>query len=182
MLGSWIERIDQISEKYTDEFSKLSTEELNWKPGEHSWSIGQCMDHIITTNKQYFVIFEKLNNGTYKKHWVASIPFIPLWFGGIILKSVKPETIHKKMKTFQVFEPSGNIIDKNVISRFEINQIKLKSYLTETSSSKYKEIVSSPVNQVIVYPLSKAIEIIIAHEERHFLQAQKVKEFMKTST
>jgi hypothetical protein len=28
-------------------FGQLSAEQINWKPGEGEWSIGQCFDHLI---------------------------------------------------------------------------------------------------------------------------------------
>src|ERR1700758_3359195 len=29
----------------------LSVPALNWQPDPHSWSIGQCMDHLVRTNE-----------------------------------------------------------------------------------------------------------------------------------
>ncbi|MEJ7615904.1 MAG: DinB family protein [Pyrinomonadaceae bacterium] len=45
----------------------LSARQLNWKPSPEQWSIGQCLDHLMNTNKQYFPLIEKLVAGAAKK-------------------------------------------------------------------------------------------------------------------
>jgi len=178
MLATWIDRISVIKEKYINEFSGLTLVRLNWKVSEASWSISQCIDHVITTNERYFPIIEKINQGVYQRYWTSYIPFVPGLFGRMILNSVKPETIHRKNKTFPVFEPTVSQRDDTILTRFKANQIKLKAYLNEINPANYDNIISSPVNNFIVYPLHQAVEIIIAHEERHFLQAKRIKEAM----
>ena len=32
-------------------FGQLSAEQVNWKPSEAEWSIGQCLDHLIISNR-----------------------------------------------------------------------------------------------------------------------------------
>ena len=178
MVEIWADKIDNLTGKFNSEFSSLSSSQLNVKPNANSWSIGQCIDHLIVTNEQYFTIIERINKGVYKSHWVSKVPFIPGLFGSVILKSVSPETIAKKTKTFTVFEPSESAIRADILSRFTTMQLQLKAYLSEISPANYTKIISSPVSRSIVYSLKTAIEIIIAHEERHFLQAKSVKEFV----
>ena len=179
MLYTWTERINRTTDKFIEEFSTLDFKQLNFKLDKASWSIGQCIDHIIVTNELYFKIIEQINQGAYQTFWLGRVPFIPKLFGGIILKSVQPETIKKKQKTFPVFEPSQSEISADILSRFKMMQLQLKAYLSEISPSNYSRIISSPVASYVVYSLKDAIEIIIAHEERHFLQAQAVKKLIE---
>ena len=41
-------------------FGRLSAEQINWKPSEREWSIGQCFDHLIISNRPYVPIFEEI--------------------------------------------------------------------------------------------------------------------------
>ena len=34
-------------------FGHLTREQLNWKPAANSWSVAQCLDHLITINREY---------------------------------------------------------------------------------------------------------------------------------
>ena len=42
-------------------------------------------------------------------------------------------------------------------------------------------VIPSPANRYIVYKLRKAIEVIVAHEERHLNQAMEVKSLISLS-
>jgi len=182
MREHWINRLNEITEKYVNAFSGLNLEELNFKPNETTWSIAQCIDHVIVTNEQYFKIIEKVNTGNYQSHWMAKVPFLHGFFGKMILKSVGPETISRKSKTFQVFEPSKSALKANVLDRFKLMQLQLKAYISEINSDKYPKIISSPVSGYVVYSISTAIDIIIAHEERHFLQALNVRSLLNSDS
>ncbi len=35
----------------TEQFSGLSENQINWKPSEEKWSIGECIDHLVVTHK-----------------------------------------------------------------------------------------------------------------------------------
>ncbi len=178
MLEKWITNLDELTEQYLQTFSELTSEQLNIKPNENAWSVGQCIDHVIVTNEQYFRIIRQINEGAYQSHWMSKIPLMPKLFGKTILKSVSPETINKKSKTFKVFEPTTSEVKDDVLSRFNMMQLQLKSYISEVKPSNYSRIISSPVSDFVVYSLQTAFEIIIAHEGRHYLQALEVKELI----
>lgn len=171
---SWITTLEKNTADYLTTFGELSEEILNWKVNEDKWSIGQCIDHINVTNKQYFSVFDKVLEDNYKSHWMAKIPGVTNMFGNMIFNSVKPIT-EKKVKTFPVFEPTQSNIGINVIEEFKEIQNRLQQYFEKVDNlDAEKIIISSPVNKYIVYSLAKAIDIVVVHEQRHFNQAKKV--------
>jgi hypothetical protein len=44
-------------------FGQLSAEQINWKPGPDEWSIGQCFEHLIISNRQFLTIIEEIRQG-----------------------------------------------------------------------------------------------------------------------
>ena len=46
-----------ISDDARASFGSLSGEQLNWKPAADSWSVAQCLDHLIRTNEQFYPEF-----------------------------------------------------------------------------------------------------------------------------
>lgn len=44
-------------------FGRVSGKQVNWKPGENEWSIGQCFDHLIVSNRPFEPIFEEILAG-----------------------------------------------------------------------------------------------------------------------
>jgi len=121
-------------------------------------------------------VFENCMAQNYKSHWIAKIPGMTKWMGNMIFNSVDPKNV-KKVKTFAVFEPTQSNIDEKILQEFEENQDTLKTFIDNMEGLEISKIVvSSPVNPYIVYTLEKALEIIIAHEQRHFNQAKGVLE------
>lgn len=170
----WTNQIDIITNSFKKEFGNLTTEQLNWKPGQQSWSIAQNIDHLIIINESYYPIIGKIRKNKYNIPWLGKIGFIPDFFGKFILKSVQPDR-KKKMKTFPIWEPVKGIINTNIIDKFEKHQSELKRLITDCHDLLNKDtVISSPANRNIVYKLASGFDIIVAHEKRHFEQAQEV--------
>ena len=64
-----------VAEEAKRTFGPLSAEQINWKPGEAEWSIGQCFDHLIISNRPYFTIIEEKSDVTARivEDWLAGI-------------------------------------------------------------------------------------------------------------
>ena len=77
-LQPLLERIDAVTSAAKDEFCALSATQLNWKPHPESWSIGQCLDHLITTNNTYFPMLEQIAQGK-RKPTLCITPFSRCW-------------------------------------------------------------------------------------------------------
>jgi len=43
------------------QFSGLSESQINWKPSEERWSIGECIEHLVVTHKLYNSKSESFN-------------------------------------------------------------------------------------------------------------------------
>ena len=173
-ITDWSHRLNENLKKYESEFSSLLPEQLNWKPSPDSWSIGQCIDHIITTNSTYFPILRKVAQGNYNHRFLEKMPFLPAFFGNFLLKIVSPD-YQKKSKTAPVFTPSRSEVSEIILIELAKNHEELIFLLQQTEGLVHDEIIiTSPASKVIVYSLSKAVEIILAHELRHLEQAKRV--------
>jgi hypothetical protein len=50
MQERWTDQIDSITSDFKHSFGTLTIKELNWKPNQNTWSIGQNLDHLIVIN------------------------------------------------------------------------------------------------------------------------------------
>jgi hypothetical protein len=166
--------IDTITNIIESEFGDMTKEQLNQKPNPQAWSIAQILEHLIIINSTYFPIIHALNNGTYTIPFIGKLTFIPTLLGKALLKSMKGNR-RQKTKTFPIWEPSHSEIEADIIQRFRQHQEELKHMIVQCEHHiKAHAIISSPANKYLVYPLSMAIHIIIAHEYRHIEQAREV--------
>jgi putative NIF3 family GTP cyclohydrolase 1 type 2 len=173
-----IQNIDELTFRFNQEFAAFNANQLNWKPNQKTWSIGQIINHLITINQSYYPIFSQLVTGTYTVPFTGYIAFLVKLFGREILKSVQPVS-PKKVKTMPIWEPQISEISTDVLLEFENEQEKLKDWLLKCDEQISDDaVISSPANRFIVYKLSTCFEIIITHEERHLQQAMRLKELI----
>ncbi|RPI71065.1 MAG: hypothetical protein EHM47_11000, partial [Ignavibacteriales bacterium] len=73
------------SKKNAEEFIHLSYNQINWRPAESQWSIGECIEHLWRTNMKYIPVYEmyKAPEISNDKH-----EFKQTFIGRFILKSV----------------------------------------------------------------------------------------------
>jgi len=180
MISAALSELISAANVITDEtragFDGLTAQQLNWKPGADRWSVAQCFDHLVTANKAYFPIFEKILTGEKKNTFWESVPWVPGLLGGIVIKAVDPES-KRKVKAPRVFRPSSSNIDEGVIPRFFDQQNQVIRYMKATEDLNLERIIiSSPVTNLVTYSLMDAYRIIITHEKRHLRQAIRVSE------
>src|SRR5687768_9841401 len=82
--------IVSINSAVRSAFSGLTAAQLNWKPAPDSWSIAQCLHHMITADKQYMPRMEQKINEGRSKGLVANGPFKSGWFGKAFIRSMEP--------------------------------------------------------------------------------------------
>lgn len=166
--------LDRMTSEYEKEIDPLTSEQLNWKPNPNSWSVGQCVEHVIITNELYFSIFKKLLNGEKQFNFWEKVPFLPSFFGNFLIKTTQP-IINKKNKTLKVFEPSKSEIPDDILNSFFENQKILIDFVKRSDLVDHENtIVTSPATKVITYSLHDVCIILSGHEERHLNQARNV--------
>jgi len=166
--------LELITKKVQFEFKDLSAAQLNWKPSDTAWSIGQCLDHLIKTNRQYFPMLEAVSQGRQKKTIWERLPGLPGFWARMMLKSVHPAST-KKYKAPAIFKPITETIPATIVLDFVKHQQGLIRLISNTDLVPHPEtIVTSPVSPIITYSLHDCINIILLHEERHFRQAKRL--------
>ncbi len=173
-LNVVIAQLEQVSKSSKDEFGNLNYEQLNWKPHPKKWSVGQCLDHLIVTNKLYIEIFKKLLAGNREMNFFEKRGWLLDFWGKMVLKSTLPEPT-LKAKTMAPFEPAKSDIPDSIVEDFVEQNRDLAELIKQLDSFSHSEIViSSPVAKFITYTLKTACTVLGNHGERHFNQAKRV--------
>jgi hypothetical protein len=173
-LSGLIPTANAIIDEARVRFGDLTAQQLNWKPDSNEWSVAQCFDHLVTTNRAYLPIFEKVLSGEKKNTLWQSLPWLPTLWGRLLIGAVDPGS-KRKLQAPKVFRPSISRDDGTVIRRFLDQQNQVIRYMKATEDLNVEKIIiSSPVTNLITYSLIDAYRIIINHEKRHLLQAKRV--------
>lgn len=164
-----------LTDKIDKEFGELNFSQLNWKPSENQWSIGQCIDHLIVSNGKYLPILKEIEKGKHRLTlWEKYNPFTN--YTGKQMINTLGNNLHKKYKAPKLFIPSNSKINLNIITDFKKQQNELFELFQKLETKKYSQIiVTSPVASLITITLHDLIKLIIVHEKRHINQAIIVK-------
>lgn len=156
-------------------YSDLSFDQLNWKPSSKAWSIGQCIDHLITFNNQYLGQFEKVIDNAKAEGLYGNGYFHFGWMGPLFVNRIGPYSL-SKVKTAPVFEPASSDVQKSVFQEFQNNQLKYIAILDRAKSIDLtRPKIFSPVSGIVYFRLGNALHIITSHEARHLNQMRSVK-------
>jgi hypothetical protein len=165
----------QVAEDARANFGNLSSEQLNWKPSEKGWSIGQCFEHIIKTNAEFYPEFEKLATGTRKNSFFENYSPLSGVFGRFLIKAVSEDSKKAKAPSQRIVPPSD--IAADIIERFALHIEEVNRKVESCSSAdRHKTVVTSPFLAVFTYKLDDAYTVLVEHTKRHFRQAKRVTE------
>ncbi len=166
--------LEKITNDIRSTFGSLSDEQLNCKSAAESWSIAQCLDHLIKTN-------DGTKPGIDAKLAGAKNSFLESWspltgfFGGFLKKSLMSDKKKFKAPTKSIVPPSE--IEAGIVERFAENQNGLISRLDAIAELDWeKTVLTSPFMSIMTYRLRDGLDILVEHEKRHIRQAKRVME------
>ena len=174
-LPSLITAAESVANEAKDTFGRLTPAQLNWKPAAERWSVAQCFDHLLSSNRGYLPIIESVLAGRKQTFW-QSVPVLPGVWGKLLIKSLDPVK-GRKLKAPKNFQPARSDISGAVIDDFVGLQATIVEKMKATERLDLERIIiNSPVASVVTYSLMDAYRVIVVHEARHFQQAKRVTE------
>ncbi len=175
LLQKFLSEAPLLIETATKQFGGLSEKQINWKPSEEKWSIGECIDHLDVTHKLYSYqikglqpLIDDSSKGLFKfKHTFS---------GRMLLKYVDPDS-PKKVKTFKIFKPSMRQINTNIIRSFCEEVETMISFAEKLHGADLTKIkISSPVTKLLRMNVGDAFLTNLFHDKLHLNQAEKTKD------
>ena len=174
----WIEKqagaFEAMSGDITTEFASLPAAMADYKPDANTWSVNECFDHLIQSNRLYYPLFESLHDGSYRRGALSRIPLVSRWLGGLVGRVVAPDYKGRSRTSHRLF-PRQPTYGRNLADDLvEENQV-LISHIRRCAQQDLTRVVTSPINGMVAYSLRECIQILVDHEARHIGQARRVK-------
>ena len=174
---AWHERLRE-NLSVNDEAAKklvagLNEEQLNWQPAPGRWSVGQCLEHLCNTNEAYLpAIVEALR----EKPDAPVEQIVPGWFGGWFLRNfIEPSPQGKRVPAPSKIRPTARV-GLPVLERFLSGNQACRQLIQDARSKDVNRIrFWNPLVKGIRFTVGTGFGIIAAHERRHLLQAERVR-------
>jgi hypothetical protein len=174
-LTEIISEFDSVKNQIESRFGTLSPTELNWKPSESGWSIGQCIEHMILSKKFFLPVLDEVASGrktnTFWENWS------PLRALGTRLYFfyIKSDRTKVKAPTARIVPPSD--IKADVVERFRVQQEDIVARIRKISEDDAaRATLTSPFLGLVTYKFNDGLMILAEHDRRHIRQALRVLE------
>ena len=169
-----IDELESMDRRATALARGLGAAQLNWRVTEGSWSVGQCLQHLLSANEVYLPpIADSLENQP--RSPIQDIT--PGWFGRWFIRNYiepSPEsrraTAPRKIKPAERIEPSvlelflrSNDVARDLVRRaaaHDVNRIRFRN----------------PFVPLVRFTVGTGLQIISRHQHRHLLQAERVRQ------
>jgi hypothetical protein len=173
LLEKFLGEAPLLIDTANEQFSGLSEAQINWKPSEEKWSIGECLEHLVITHRLYNSKIKELQP-LFEDSGEGSLKFKHTFSGRMILKYVDPNSTTRS-KTFKVFKPSMRQINTNIIRSFCEEVEAMISFAEQLQGADLRKIkISSPVSKLLRMNVGDALLINLYHDKRHLNQAEKI--------
>lgn len=173
-LERFITTAEQIAGEVKETFGGLNAKQLNWKPSAEKWSVAQCLDHLIVSNKLEFPAIEDALKDGYRNPFWSKPPFFSKLCGNFLIGMVKPGN-NKRFKAPKSFRPAQSNIDAGIVDDFVANQEEVIRLFKMSECLDLDRVkIVSPIGSFFTYSLRDALLTIVLHERRHFQQAERV--------
>jgi hypothetical protein len=156
---------------------------LNYCPEEGSWSVAQVLEHLNAYNRYYLPLIEKsmIHISRDTSAW-----FIPGFWGNYFTKAMMPKNVYEiknKMKASKNYAPSKGANVEGVFKEFIQHQNKILQLLDVAKRRNLNTIhIPISISKLIRLKLGDMFRFLIAHEQRHMIQARNAIKAVGVST
>lgn len=153
----------------------LTEAALNWQPTPTSWSIGQCLDHLLRTNESALAAICQTVEVNRDELRPRSGEIRPAgWFSRWFVARIGPDS-DSKFRAPQKIVPASRVAG-DVATRFRQTQNALERFVTEFGTADLGALrYPNPLIPVARWTVDTGLLILIRHNARHLQQADKVK-------
>jgi hypothetical protein len=156
---------------------------LNYCPAEGSWSVAQVLEHLNAYNRYYLPAIEKSMIHISKD---TSAWFVPGFWGNYFTKMMMPKNVYEvknKMKAMKSYSPTKGLNVEAVFKEFFQHQNKLLQLLDVAKRRNMNSIrIPITISKLIRFKLGDTFRFLIAHEQRHMIQARNAIKAVGVST
>lgn len=172
LLNDLTQDVRKIKES-AEFFINADRNKLAYSPDKGKWSVVQVLEHLNAYNRHYLPIIEKeLSLVTYDTNtWFSSG-----YWGEKFTKMMKPSNVYEiknKMRTSKKMSFSNSLNVDTVLKEFLAGQDKLLQLLEMAKGKDLGKIhIPLTITKLIKFRLGDTFRFLIAHEQRHMIQAR----------
>jgi len=157
-------------------FAPLDATHLNWRANPDSWSIAQCLAHLIVSNERTRSHAERALDASQPRTIWQRLPVLPGLVGPMLVKSQAPGA-GRKIKTSLWAQPTTSDFAAAIVPRYGTHNRELAAWIRGLDTDRAsRTTMESPFARVLAYSVLDACRLVLSHTDRHLAQAKRVLE------
>lgn len=169
-----IEELDATDRRVSDLARGLSSEQLNWRPADDLWSVGQCLQHLYIANEVYLPAIATALDDQPR----SPVPEItPGWLGRWFIRNyIEPSSQRKRTKAPRKIAPARHV-DPAVLDQFLRSNDAARALVRRAGAYDINRVrFRNPFVPLVRFTVGTGLEIVWRHQRRHLLQAERIKQ------
>lgn len=176
-LPPWSQRLISeldISDRRAEQLARaLTREQLNWSPTPESWSIGQCLQHLLKGNEVYLpAIANSLRGQQESPVEEVILSRFSQWFIRNYIGPSSPTRARAPGKVRPVAEVEPSVLDAFLLSNQTARELIGRASAYDVNRIRFK----NPFIPLLRFTVGTGLEITSKHESRHLQQAERVRQ------
>ncbi len=171
------QRTEHLLQKAISEWQMLPPEKMGARPGFGAWSAAQCLEHLNIYGRHYLPAIEQAIEKAKKQGSRPEKQVQPGWLGKWFTNLMLPQpdgSLKTKMKAPKNAIPAASPDARAMLAEFIEHQEKMLALLAAANEVNLNSVrVPSSLSPLIRMRLGDTFAFVIAHLERHVLQAEK---------
>ncbi len=172
-LISQLEKDVQQLIQATEHLAMVDTIKLCYPPQEGKWSAAQAIEHLNMYNRYYLPAVESAMTQRSKE---VNTWFVPGFFGNYFTNMMLPKNVYEvknKMKAPKGYRPDMGMNAEKVLAEFIAGQKQLLNLLERARQMNLESIkIPISISKFIKLKLGDTFRFLIAHQQRHMIQAR----------
>ena len=157
-----------------DAFGMFDSQQLNWRPHETRWSVGQCFAHLLQANLLMVKAIDSALHPAHRPTIWQRMPIVPALWGQLLIRSQAPDA-RRKYTAPPAAQPATSAIPTDIIERFVAQHHDAARRLERLDERRASAtVMTSPFIRIVVYSVLDGWRLLVAHDWRHVEQARRV--------
>jgi hypothetical protein len=167
-------QLAQVAEAVKADFGGLDASTLNWRPDPERWSVAQCLEHLLTTNRHMFASAVRALDGSQARNVWQQVPLFPRVWGTLLIRSQAPSGTRRFVAP-SLARPAASDIAPAVVGLLVDQHRAAADVLATVSDTRVRQtLMTSPFARVITYSVLDGWRLVVAHDWRHIEQARRM--------
>jgi hypothetical protein len=162
-----------ISQEVNSIFGNLTLSQFNFKPSAQSWSIAECMKHLL-------IIYESRYRPQLQKKLISNLlpatpaPYRPTWMGKILIGFVSPQK-KRKIPTLKSFTPTQSQYDMRLQVEYLAYLQEIQEFIAQADGLNVNKIkLATSLSDWLPMNLGDYFQVEAYHHRLHLEQAKRV--------